>query len=235
MSAFDPSLLQRPVCLFPLPNCVLLPGAALPLHVFEPRYRRMVGDLLALPDGRRLIAISLLLDSDAKSALTNEAAIEPVVGVGEVAQCMALPDGTYNILMVGRARARIVRDDRTGVYRRAELRFLPSRPRDMLSTVHDAIDDVRTLLGDFRHFEIADREMIAHLLELSPDPTTLIDVGAFHLLGADESGVKQRILAEERLEVRAEILAIHLRQRLHQWRARQFQSSSDWPPVGPMN
>jgi ATP-dependent Lon protease len=46
--------------LFPL-NVVLLPGAALPLHIFEPRYRAMVkncleqksefGMLLALPDG----------------------------------------------------------------------------------------------------------------------------------------------------------------------------------------
>jgi ATP-dependent Lon protease len=46
--------------LFPL-NVVLLPGACLPLHIFEPRYRRMVNDCLAeksefgvlleLPDG----------------------------------------------------------------------------------------------------------------------------------------------------------------------------------------
>ncbi len=46
--------------LFPL-NVVLLPGAQLPLHIFEPRYREMVknclqenspfGMLLALPDG----------------------------------------------------------------------------------------------------------------------------------------------------------------------------------------
>ena len=33
------------IALFPL-NTVLLPGAALPLHVFEPRYRTMMSDLL---------------------------------------------------------------------------------------------------------------------------------------------------------------------------------------------
>jgi Lon protease-like protein len=48
------------ISLFPL-NVVLLPGALLPLHIFEPRYRRMVrecldaklpfGMLLALPNG----------------------------------------------------------------------------------------------------------------------------------------------------------------------------------------
>ena len=54
--------LMRPdrIPLFPL-NVVLLPGAELPLHIFEPRYREMVnrclqersefGMLLAMPDG----------------------------------------------------------------------------------------------------------------------------------------------------------------------------------------
>ena len=30
--------------LFPLPNAVLFPKMALPLHIFEPRYRKMVAD-----------------------------------------------------------------------------------------------------------------------------------------------------------------------------------------------
>ena len=30
--------------LFPLPKVVLFPGARLPLHIFEPRYRQMVSD-----------------------------------------------------------------------------------------------------------------------------------------------------------------------------------------------
>ncbi len=33
--------------IFPLPNCVLLPGGLLPLHVFEPRYRDLARDCLA--------------------------------------------------------------------------------------------------------------------------------------------------------------------------------------------
>jgi Lon protease-like protein len=38
--------------LFPL-GVVLFPGQRLPLHVFEPRYRQLVADLLALPAGAR--------------------------------------------------------------------------------------------------------------------------------------------------------------------------------------
>ena len=31
--------------LFPLPNFVLFPGLSVPLRIFEPRYREMVGDV----------------------------------------------------------------------------------------------------------------------------------------------------------------------------------------------
>ncbi len=30
------------ICLFPIPNCVTFPGTVFPLHVFEPRYRKMI-------------------------------------------------------------------------------------------------------------------------------------------------------------------------------------------------
>ena len=33
--------------IFPLPGAILFPGLHLPLHVFEPRYRALVGDALA--------------------------------------------------------------------------------------------------------------------------------------------------------------------------------------------
>ena len=43
---FDPGALTE-LPIFPLPNCVLLPGGLLPLHVFEPRYRELTRDCLA--------------------------------------------------------------------------------------------------------------------------------------------------------------------------------------------
>ena len=81
--------------LFPL-NVVLLPGAPLPLHIFEPRYRSMVnacledksefGMLLALPKG--------------------------VAHVGCTAEILELTkryeDGRMDILAVGRAPFRVV-------------------------------------------------------------------------------------------------------------------------------
>ncbi len=45
------------VRLFPLPNLVLLPGVIQALHIFEPRYRKMMDDALAAD---QLITMALL-------------------------------------------------------------------------------------------------------------------------------------------------------------------------------
>ena len=43
------------VALFPIPNVVAFPGTVLPLHVFEPRYRRLVHDCIR---DDRMVAVS---------------------------------------------------------------------------------------------------------------------------------------------------------------------------------
>ena len=55
----SPRSYARPVPdlpLFPL-GTVLFPGLVLPLHVFEPRYRALVADLLALPEPERRFGV----------------------------------------------------------------------------------------------------------------------------------------------------------------------------------
>lgn len=80
------------IAVFPLPNVVLFPGAALPLHIFEPRYRVMLKDCLA---GHRAIAIG------------QEAEDGAIVGGGLIVEHHQLPDGRSNILVVGEARLRL--------------------------------------------------------------------------------------------------------------------------------
>lgn len=81
--------------LFPL-NVVLLPGADLPLHIFEPRYRQMVRDCLS---GRCEFGILLALPNG-------------VVRVGctaEVTQVVKrYPDGRMDIVTAGRVPFRVV-------------------------------------------------------------------------------------------------------------------------------
>jgi Lon protease-like protein len=84
-----------PLPLFPL-NVVLLPGAAMPLHIFEPRYRQMVRDCLETKS-----PFGMLL------ALPNGMA-----GTGCTAEILEVAnrydDGRCDILAVGRAPFRVV-------------------------------------------------------------------------------------------------------------------------------
>jgi Lon protease-like protein len=101
--------------LFPLPQTVLFPGALLPLHVFEPRYRAMVKDCLAT---HRAMAVVLIRDHGDR-AENRHPAIESVAGLGVIVDHAELPDGRFNILLRGRARVRLEELPFVPPYRRA--------------------------------------------------------------------------------------------------------------------
>ena len=88
------------LALFPLP-VVLLPGAAMPLHVFEPRYRDLVKDRLE-DDGRFGMVYH---DWDRQGPFLSE---EGRIGcVAQIRRHQALEDGRSLILVEGRDRFRI--------------------------------------------------------------------------------------------------------------------------------
>ncbi len=80
--------------LFPL-SVVLFPGTPLPLHIFEPRYRKLLSDCLA---GDRRFGLTPTGES-------REAPDPGAVGcVAEVRANELLPDGQSNIMVLGRSR-----------------------------------------------------------------------------------------------------------------------------------
>ena len=81
--------------LFPL-GIVLLPTAQVPLHVFEPRYKELVGECLA--EGRELGIV--LADDDGLRAIGTRAAVTEVLHTFE--------DGRLNVVVEGRERFRLV-------------------------------------------------------------------------------------------------------------------------------
>jgi Lon protease-like protein len=79
--------------LFPLP-LVLFPGTAIPLHIFEPRYRRMLSDCLA---GDKRFGVVRLPDGVAEAEL----APGTIGCVAEILNTEMLPDGRSNIIVRG--------------------------------------------------------------------------------------------------------------------------------------
>ena len=123
--------------LFPLPNVVLFPGALLPLHIFEPRYRAMVGDALA---SDRLIGMVLLRPGFERD-YDGRPPIHAIGCSGVIVHSVRLDDGRYNILLRGLDRFRVVAEDHELVYRRATVEELPEPPLD---------EEARRALGELR-------------------------------------------------------------------------------------
>src|SRR6516162_5413416 len=92
--------------LFPLPNLVFFPHALQPLHIFEPRYRQMVGDALA---SDKLFAIALLR-SESEKASDSHPPVHQVACLGRILADQRLPDGRYNLLLRGLSRVRIIEE-----------------------------------------------------------------------------------------------------------------------------
>lgn len=89
------------ISLFPLPGALLFPGAHLPLHIFEPRYRALVSDALARD---RMIGMVQPCNDDMHPALYS------VGCLGRIVECDALDDGRFNIVLLGLARFHIVKE-----------------------------------------------------------------------------------------------------------------------------
>jgi Lon protease-like protein len=89
----------------------------LPLHIFEQRYRAMVGDALARD--RRIAMIQ-----PRPGEGTDKPALFDVGCVGKIAQVEALEDGRFNIVLEGVARFRLLRELDAGTpFRQIEADF----------------------------------------------------------------------------------------------------------------
>jgi Lon protease-like protein len=121
------------VPLFPL-NVVLFPGMALPLHVFEPRYRQMVESCL---DDQAPFGVVLSLPD---SAIEHE--VPARVGtLARIVDCAKLPDGRYNLLAMGTRRFEIVEQ-------RHQKAYLTGLVRPFLDRADAAEGGSRVLVGD---------------------------------------------------------------------------------------
>src|SRR5438270_3750462 len=182
------------VPLFPLPNVVLFPRAVLPLHIFEERYKAMTADALAV-GGRRRVAMALLKPGWEKNYY-GRPAIDPVVCVGEILTHEQLPDGKYNFLLQGVARARISQEIPTlgdKPYRTADL-----KPLRETKVIDIELADERRRLSDLLKSDVAAEfpcaQQFLQLLDGPLSTASVADLVAFHVL--DDVSIKQSLLAE---------------------------------------
>ena len=112
--------------LFPL-GTVLFPGLVLPLRIFEERYRELVRSLMEEPDaGRRVFGVVAIRRGWEVSQRADELDLYEVGCTAQVRTVNEHPDGSFDIVTVGRRRFTIHElVDGPTHYARASVTLLP--------------------------------------------------------------------------------------------------------------
>jgi ATP-dependent Lon protease len=189
--------------LFPLPHVALMPGATLPLFVFEPRYKRMVRDAL---DSHRTIAVVQILDDGPVDA-EGHPKIARIAGVGTIVDHTELPSGRYNIVLRGRSRVSLDELPFTPPYRRARARILPDHDENVSSTAMAALISTATAFAAI----VRQRDdTFAFKMPKVSDAGSLADHCAAHLLidGRDRQAVLETTSVADRVRLVTETLAL---------------------------
>lgn len=119
--------------LFPLPNVVLFPRTRVPLHIFEPRYRRMVSDALS---GEERIGMCLLKPGW-ETSYYGSPPVHEYGTMGVIEDVVPLEDGRYNLVLNGVVRYRMIEHVSEQPYRVARVVAAPEeQPTPMDAWAH---------------------------------------------------------------------------------------------------
>jgi Lon protease-like protein len=186
--------------IFPL-GTVLFPGLVLPLHIFEPRYRTLVRDLMDLPaDQTREFGVVAIrggweVPASAPGGLTagGSLTLYDVGCTAEIRQITEHPDGRFDIVTVGRRRfrlAEVVTDP--APYLVGEVDLLGEPAGDAVSVERLAT----TVLELFQRYITLMRQDAPDVGEQLPDRPAVLSylVAASAALSVED---RQRLLAAE--------------------------------------
>jgi uncharacterized protein len=193
--------------MFPL-GMALLPGAVLPLHVFEPRYRQMVHDMLADEvDAPEFGVVMIERGREVGGGDTRTR----VGTVARVVDIRALPDGRYALVAVGGERLRVnawLPDD---PYPLADVDLWPD---DDVGSID--LDEAARVIDGF-HARVRElNDEVRALGEMTPPPDTEIaadpHLGLYHLGSLAPLGPadRQHMLEAPTLAERMRVFAMAL-------------------------
>jgi Lon protease-like protein len=101
--------------MFPL-NTVVFPGVSVPLHVFEDRYRALVHELLRIEDPTERLFGSVAIREGYEVGERGGQSLHRVGCVLQLTDVTSHPDGTFDIVAVGRGRMRLDAIDTSGPF-----------------------------------------------------------------------------------------------------------------------
>jgi ATP-dependent Lon protease len=198
-----------------LPDTAFFPQALMPLHIFEPRYRAMLRDVLA---SNRLFAVAGL---DA-GAMNDPDRFEPphrIASVGIIRACQENANGTSNLLLQGICRVEIVSILQDEPYRRIGIRALASEAGASAEENQALRHEVARLLGLKLKLEADGSKEMTSFLKTVEDPEAFVDIAAFSL--CPDARLKQKLLETLDVHRRLELFGRRLRRDIEQLKLRR--------------
>src|SRR6185503_9671219 len=189
------------IALFPLPNLVLFPQVAVPLHIFEERYKLMINRCIDHDEVFGLV----LLDEDAEQE--SESTIHRVGVTARIVQVDRLDDGRLNVLCAGESRFRIEEFTASTPYWTGIVEFLEDVPESE-SALQAAFDEVSVLYK--QAMELTSRLKEADIPDVDlPDSAVGLSYMVSYVLDLN-AGRKQELLETTSTLVRLHGLAVDL-------------------------
>jgi Lon protease-like protein len=141
--------------LFPL-DVVLLPGTPLPLHIFEPRYKEMIGECRATSTS---FGVVRALD-------------QGIAEMGCTAEIVSITkeydDGRLDLVTEGRSRFEVLELNQDRAFLRAEVLFVPDEPgvpsQEDVTRAVDMHREILKLAGAVQDLSSADRDVLSFYL-----------------------------------------------------------------------
>ena len=188
-----------------LPNTVFFPQALLPLHIFEPRYRQMLRDVLS---SNRIFAVAQLDATRAARPGANEPA-HAFASVGIIRACQKTENDSSNLLLQGICRVAIGSIVNEHPYRVITVKPVASVPGGNAVELEGVRHEVMRLLSLRRRLGTPAPKGITQFLESIEDVDTFADIAAFNL--CDDGSFKQKLLEELDTHRRLQLFAAQLK------------------------
>lgn len=186
--------------LFPL-NTVLFPGGSLPLHIFEERYKLMIGECI---EQQTQFGVVLIRSGQ---EVGGPAEPHPVGTTARISRFRHLDDGRINLVAVGVDRFRILAVTQSRPFLRADVDILSETDVDAPEARATA-DEVSGLYVDYYRLALALTNQWQARVGVPQGPQALADFVATRLEA--EQDLKQRLLEStsvvERLGVERDLL-----------------------------
>ncbi len=215
------------LALFPLSDVVLLPQASVPLYIFEPRYQQMTSQALAGDCQIGMVTVR----PDVISEMSGDPPVFEIGCLGRIAHAEQRPDGTFQILLLGERRFRILDEHprpQDQLYRSARVELLDDLEpgnRDELNRLEERRHEVLNLLARLVSQTREDPASEAQLAGLEALEATRLINALTRSIGFDPIE-RQQLLEADSILTRFEIMKDLLHFRLAQSRSMGTSSGS---------